>query len=92
LGKVPWGNPNVIKADFDILFKNALRRASVMSEQGSPGNAMDLYVFMDAIEMLTFKLFPASKPTASGSDTPPAMSFYDALRQTLDIINKHFDA
>ena len=92
LGKVPWGNPNVIKADFDILFKNALRRASFMSEQGSPGNAMDLYVFMDALEMLTFKLYPACKPTAPGSDNPPAMTFYEALRQTLDIINKYFEA
>ena len=81
LAKVPWGgNPNVIKADFDILFKNALRRASVMSEQASPGNAMDLYVFMDALEMLTIKLYPACKPLAPGSDSPPAMTFYDALR------------
>jgi hypothetical protein len=82
----------VIKADFDILFKNALRRASAMSEQGSPGNAMDLYVFMDAMEMLTMKLYPACKPVAPGSDTPPAMTFSEALRQTLDLIGRHFDA
>jgi hypothetical protein len=51
-----------------------------MSESASPGNAMDLYVFMDAIEMLTFKLYPQCKPSAPGSDTPPAMTFYDGLR------------
>jgi hypothetical protein len=61
LGKVPFQNPNVIKADFDILFKNALRRGQAMNEQNSPTNALDLYLFMDAIEMLCMKLYPQCK-------------------------------
>ncbi len=32
LANVPFGNSNVIKADFDILFKNALRRNQTLNE------------------------------------------------------------
>ena len=77
LGKVPFGNPNVIKADYDILYKNALRRCD-----NQP--AMDLYVFMEAIEMLVGKLFPASK-TDKGSA-------YEALRATLDMAKAYFQS
>ena len=34
LAKINFGNPAVIKADFDIIYKNALRRGQ--QEQNSP--------------------------------------------------------
>lgn len=59
LSRVPFGNPSVIKADFDILYKNAIRRNQAINENAT--NTMDLYVFMEAIEMLSNKLYPQSK-------------------------------
>lgn len=35
LSKVPFGNPMVIKADYDILYKNAIRRAGQTSDGGA---------------------------------------------------------
>ena len=76
----------MIKADFDILFKNALRRGQAMNEQNSPTNAMDLYLFMDAIEMLCMKLYPQCKPMPPGSTESQQMSLYEGLRTTLNIV------
>ena len=73
----------MIKADFDILYKNALRRSQ--AESNSPPNALDIYIFMDAIEMLANKLYP--KPKTADKE----YSIYDGLRQTMDIINRHFE-
>ncbi len=62
----------MIKADFDILYKNALRRSQ--AEQNSPQNALDIYVFMEAIEMLANKLYP--KPKTADKD----YSMFESLR------------
>ena len=87
LSKVPFGNPNVIKADNDILYKNAIRRAGLNSEGGTI-TQMDLYVFMDAIEVLSQKLF-ANKTSSAASEASSGL--YEYLRQFLDYCNTHFE-
>ena len=73
LGRASYGNPSVIKADFDILYKNALRRAGPDQPQ------MDIHVFMDAVELLAQKLYPFD----------PAKVSYEALRQFVDCAQAH---
>lgn len=89
LSKVQYGNTtNVIKADFDILYKNAIRRSQAFNENSSPTSSMDLYVFMEALELLSMKLFPPHP--VGGKDSSITMT-NDGLRQLLDCAIQYFE-
>ena len=47
---------------------------------------MDLYIFMEAIEMIAAKLYP--KPR---NYTGKEFAIYEGVRNTMDIIAKHFE-
>ena len=66
-------NANVVKAEYDIVYKNVVRR--------SDNNQMDLNCFFEALEELANRLFSTNTPGRDDS--------YENLRKLIQIVKKY---